>query len=140
MEAALPALLFLLVGFLLSSAMVIAGSLFGPRRRSGAKDMPYESGMDPFHDTQRRFDVRFHLVAIAFLVFDVEILFLYPWAVAMNHPDGVDAWVKTQAAAADAAAEPTIGRWVIFGGALFFFALLALGWFYDWKKGVYQWR
>ncbi len=44
--------------------------------------MPYESGMDPIHDTRRRFDVRFHLIAIAFLVFDVEVLFLYPWAVA----------------------------------------------------------
>ena len=46
--------------------------------------MPYESGMDPIHDARRRFDVRFHLVAIAFLVFDVELLFLYPWAVAMR--------------------------------------------------------
>ena len=46
--------------------------------------MPYESGMDPIHDTRRRFDVRFYLLAIAFLVFDVELLFLYPWAVAMG--------------------------------------------------------
>ncbi len=48
--------------------------------------MPYESGMDPIHDTHRRFDVRFHMVAIAFLVFDVELLFLYPWAVASAQP------------------------------------------------------
>ena len=50
--------------------------------------MPYESGMDPVHDTRRRFDVRFHLVAIAFLVFDVELLFLYPWAVATRQTAG----------------------------------------------------
>ena len=49
--------------------------------------MPYESGMDPIHDTRRRFDVRFHLIAIAFLVFDVEVLFLYPWAVAAKRPE-----------------------------------------------------
>ena len=52
--------------------------------------MPYESGMDPIHDTRRRFDVRFYLVAIAFLVFDVELLFLYPWAVASRNPQGID--------------------------------------------------
>ena len=55
--------------------------------------MPYESGMDPVHDTRRRFDVRFHLVAITFLVFDVELLFLYPWAEASRSPAGVDAAV-----------------------------------------------
>src|SRR5207344_3422059 len=56
--------------------------MIGPSRAGAVKAMPYESGMDPIHDTRRRFDVRFHLVAIAFLVFDVELLFLYPWAVA----------------------------------------------------------
>ena len=61
--------------------------------------MPYESGMDPIHDTRRRFAVRFHLVAIAFLVFDVELLFLYPWAVAMRHTQSVDS--QTGAVAAD---------------------------------------
>ena len=55
--------------------------------RGPVQKMPYESGMDPIHDTRRRFDVRFHLMAIAFLVFDVEVLFLYPWAVAAKRPD-----------------------------------------------------
>ena len=64
------------------SACSLAGSLIGPRRQSAVKQMPYESGMDPIHDAHRKFDVRFYLVAIAFLVFDVELLFLYPWAVA----------------------------------------------------------
>src|SRR5580658_2227748 len=58
-----------------------------PRQYIGpVQKMPYESGMDPIHDTRRRFDVRFHLIAIAFLVFDVEVLFLYPWAVAAKRP------------------------------------------------------
>ena len=57
-------------------------NLFNPIRPGRVKRMPYESGMDPFHDTRRRFDVRFYLLAIAFMVFDVELLFLYPWAVA----------------------------------------------------------
>ncbi len=130
-------LLFLVIAVLLAVAMLTTGGLFAPRRRSGAKDMPYESGMDPFHDTQRRFDIRFHLVAIAFLIFDVEILFLYPWAVAMNHPEGIDKLVE-QSQAADG--EVGFTRALVFGGAMFFFALLAAGWLYDWRKGVYRWR
>ena len=81
----LPVLLFAAFAVLLALAMLFAGRIFGPRRKTAVKQMPYESGMDPIHDTRWRFDVRFHLVAIAFLVFDVELLFLYPWAVA-SHP------------------------------------------------------
>ena len=58
----------------IASGMLVVGSLVGPRRSGAVKQMPYESGMDPIHDTRRRFDVRFHLVAIAFLIFDVELL------------------------------------------------------------------
>jgi len=80
----LPILLFVLVAALVSCAMLAAPRLIAPRKRTAVKEMPYESGMDPIHDTRRRFAVRFHLVAIAFLVFDVELLFLYPWAVAVR--------------------------------------------------------
>ena len=66
--------------------------------------MPYESGMDPVHDTRRRFDVRFHLLAIAFLVFDVELLFLYPWAVA-SHPSPI------AASAAESGGSPRASTW-----------------------------
>jgi NADH:ubiquinone oxidoreductase subunit 3 (subunit A) len=92
--------------------------------------MPYESGMDPIHDAHRKFDVRFHLVAIAFLVFDVELLFLYPWAVASRDPAGIDAAVS---AAADAGIDLTRG--LIFGEALVFIALLAAGLVYAWRRG-----
>ena len=78
----LPILLFVLVAAAVSFGMIAAPRLIAPRKHTAVKEMPYESGMDPIHDTRRRFAVRFHLVAIAFLVFDVELLFLYPWAVA----------------------------------------------------------
>ncbi len=79
--AVLP--IFLLVACVigLAAGLLIVANLFNPRRPGRVKRMPYESGVDPIHDTRRRFDVRFHLLAIAFLVFDVELLFLYPWAV-----------------------------------------------------------
>ncbi len=93
--------------------------------------MPYESGMDPVHDTRRRFDVRFHLVAVAFLVFDVELLFIYPWAVASRNPAGVD----------QAVADGLIScRTLVFGGVLFYLVLVALGLVYEWRKGVLRWR
>jgi len=115
----------------LSVSMVVVGSLFGPRRATAVKRMPYESGMDPIHDTRRRFDVRFHLVAIAFLIFDVELLFLYPWAVASHAPDGVDAAIRAGQAS---------GRGVVFGGVLFFLGLVILGLIYEWRRGVLRWR
>src|SRR5437870_1398036 len=89
MAAFLPVLLFVILAAGLSCGMLIGPRLVAPRRRTLVKEMPYESGMDPIHDTRRRFAVRFHLVAIAFLVFDVELLFLYPWAVATRHTDQV---------------------------------------------------
>src|ERR1700758_4636813 len=80
-------LMFALVAALAVALFAIA-ALLNPRQYLGpVQKMPYESGMDPIHDTRRRFDVRFHLIAIAFLVFDVEVLFLYPWAVAAKRPD-----------------------------------------------------
>lgn len=127
MASALPIFVFIAFGVLVAVAQIVVGGFISPKRRQAVKDMPYESGMDPFHDTHRRFDVRFHLVAIAFLVFDVEILFLYPWAVASAD---VASGVGTDGAT----------RAVVFLGAMLFFSLLALGWLYDWRKGVYKWR
>lgn len=132
----LPILLFAVAGTLLSVGLLTVGSLIGPRRNTAVKEMPYESGMDPIHDTHRRFDVRFHLVAIAFLMFDVELLFLYPWAVASRHPDGINK------AVADAAAVGIEGysRGLVFGEVMIFIGLLAAGLVYAWRKGVFQWR
>lgn len=127
----LPLLLFVLFATLAVVGMLAAGTLLGPKRRTAVKVMPYESGMDPIHDTRRRFDVRFHLIAISFLVFDVELLFLYPWAVASRNPAGIDAAVD---------AGMLSSRGVVFGGVLVFLALVTLGFVYEWRKGVFRWR
>ena len=131
----LPILLFVGVSSALAIGMLVTGSLIGPRRQSAVKQMPYESGMDPVHDAHRKFDVRFNLVAIAFLVFDVELLFLYPWAVASRDSAGIDA-----AVAAARAAGVGLTRSLVFGEVLLFIGLLAAGFVYAWRRGVFQWR
>ena len=131
METILPVLLFVVIAAAVSVSLLVLPLVVAPRRKSAVKEMPYESGMDPVHDTRRRFDVRFHLVAVTFLVFDVELLFLYPWAVASRSPAGIDA----------AVAEGMIsGRGLAFGGGLVFILLMVVGFAYDCRKGVFRWR
>ncbi|HUY34425.1 MAG TPA: NADH-quinone oxidoreductase subunit A [Pirellulales bacterium] len=127
----LPILLFIVCSTALAMGLLGVGRLLGPHHEGSVKQMPYESGMDPIHDTRRRFDVRFHLVAIAFLVFDVELLFLYPWAVASRHAEGIDFAVEQGLVSS---------RGLVFGEVLVFIALLAVGFLYAWRKGVFQWR
>ncbi len=130
-SAILFLLLFVFCATGLAVGLLAAAWLLGPKRQGAAKRMPYESGMDPIHDTRRRFDVRFHLVAIAFLLFDVELLFLYPWAVASRDPDGF-ALLSRQF--------PNFSRPLVFVEVLVFLGLLTLGLVYVWKKGVFRWR
>ena len=80
--------LVLIIGFAVSS--IVGSQLVGPRNRTAVKMMPYESGMDPIGDARQQFDVKFYLIAILFLVFDVELLFLYPWA-TVAYSDATDA-------------------------------------------------
>src|SRR3569623_493291 len=127
----LPILLFIVCATGLAAGLIAVSRAFGPHRTGAVKQMPYESGMDPIHDTRRRFDVQFHLVAIAVLVFDVEVLFLYPWAVASRNPAGIDAAVQ---------AGIVSSRGLVFGEAMLFIALLALGFVYAWRKGVFRCR
>jgi NADH-quinone oxidoreductase subunit A len=137
MATLLPVLLFILVAAGVSCAMIAAPRLIAPRKRTAVKEMPYESGMDPIHDARRRFAVRFHLVAIAFLVFDVELLFLYPWAVATRHTPTDEAARGIDQAASQGWIE---NRGLVFGGAIVFILLVVLGFIYDWRKGVFRWR
>jgi NADH-quinone oxidoreductase subunit A len=129
----------------LAVGLLAVGGLLGPRRNSAVKEMPYESGMDPIHDARRRFDVRFHLVAIAFLIFDVELLFLYPWAVASRQPEGIDAAVadaQRMSAGVGLGDGFQIGftRGLVFAEVMVFIGLLAVGLIYAWRKGVLRWR
>ncbi|HEX3728038.1 MAG TPA: NADH-quinone oxidoreductase subunit A [Pirellulales bacterium] len=130
-QAVLPIFLFAGCATVLVLGLLGVSSLIGPSSNSRVKEMPYESGMDPIHDARRRFDVRFYLVAIAFLVFDVELLFLYPWAVASGNPEGIDRavanhWVESRA--------------LVFTEVISFILLLGAGYLYAWRKGVFQWR
>jgi NADH-quinone oxidoreductase subunit A len=131
----IPILLFVAVASALAVGMLVAGSLIGPRRQSAVKQMPYESGMDPIGDAHRKFDVRFNLVAIAFLVFDVELLFLYPWAVASRDAAGID-----QAVSAALVDNIGLTRSLVFGEVMIFIGLLAAGLVYAWRRGVFQWQ
>ncbi len=144
MAAFLPVLLFILCAAVLAVALLLPAKVLGPKRSTPVKRMPYESGMDPIHDTRRRFDVRFHLVAIAFLVFDVELLFLYPWAVAsrpnlesLKAAGGGDVYGGLNTAIEHHLVE---SRGLVFGEVMFFIALLGLGFLYAWRKGVFRWR
>jgi NADH:ubiquinone oxidoreductase subunit 3 (subunit A) len=124
-----PVLIFAAVVLGMAAGIVGASQLahlgwLKPWRPTRTKQMPYESGMDPVGSARMQFDVKFYLIAILFLVFDVELLFLYPWAVT---------------AYADTPWRAVFGG-VVFAEILVFLATLALGYVYAWKKGVFQWR
>ncbi len=114
--------LAVIIGFVIT--VMIAAHTLGPRRYTPVKMMPYESGMDPIGDARQRFDIKYYLVAIMFLVFDVELLFLYPWAVVAYRDGGY----------------PDVLKGPIFWGVLLFIGLLFLAYVYDWRKGVFKWR
>jgi len=131
-SAFLPVLMFLVVvGGFAVAAMLVTHFFPKPRKPTPAKDMPYESGMDPEGDARRHFDVKFYLVAILFLVFDVELLFLYPWATAAYPP----ANSVHKAAYLPAGLSPPV-----FAVMLVFTVTLVLAYAYAWKKGVFTWR
>jgi NADH-quinone oxidoreductase subunit A len=137
-----PIFLFVLVAIFTAVGMLVASALLGPNRSSAVKEMPYESGMDPIGDARQRFDVRYYLVAIVFLLFDVELLFLYPWAVAQySRPaaavvaDGAPAAVTVAVAGI-----PADFRMLVFFEILVFIVVLAAAFAYAWRKGVFEWR
>jgi len=110
--------------------------LIGPKRRGAIKQSVYESGVDPVGDARRRFNVRFYLVAVLFLVFDVEVVFLYPWAVIFPKLRAADG-AEQRWAAELAQAGFTPGFLAV--GIGIFFVLLTVGFLYEWRKGIFRW-
>jgi NADH-quinone oxidoreductase subunit A len=113
----LPVLLFILVGTGVGVAPLVLGKLLGPSRPDAAKLSPYECGFEAFEDARMQFDVRYYLVAILFILFDLEIAFLFPWAVSLG----------------------TIG-FVGFLSMMIFLAILVVGFIYEWSKGALDWE
>lgn len=120
-------LLFLIAaGFAIMN--VVLSSALGPSRKGAVKDDPYESGMDPVGDTKRRFNVRFYLVAMIFLVFDVEVLFFIPWITIFPHYKDLAGFLP-----------PSTTFVVLFGAVIVFTAIILLAYIYAWAKGVFKW-
>ena len=101
---------------------LVATMLIGPKEQGDIKGIPYESGMDPIGSARKQFNIRFYILAMTFLVFDVEIIFLYPWAVTYTQ------------------LEPGSPESALFlGRILFFMATSIIAYIYAWKKGVFRW-
>ncbi len=112
----LPILIFLCVAAAIGGVLIALGFLLGPRRPDPDKLAAFECGFEAFEDSRMKFDVRYYLVAILFILFDLEIAFLFPWAVALR----------------------SLGHFGILSMALFL-TILIVGFAYEWKKGALEW-
>jgi NADH-quinone oxidoreductase subunit A len=117
LENYLPVLVFVVLGLIMGVLPILIGYLLGPRKPYGDKIAPYECGFEAFEDSRMKFDVRFYLVAILFIIFDLEIAFLFPWAVVLED----------------------IGLFGFVAMAVFL-AILVIGFIYEWKKGALEWE
>ena len=113
----LPVILFILIGVAVGVAPQVLGFLLGPRRPDQAKNSPYECGFEAFEDARMKFDVRYYLVAILFILFDLEIAFLFPWATVVNDI-GFPGFISM----------------------MVFLAILVVGFVYEWMKGALEWE
>ena len=120
LDSYFPIFLFIVVGTVVGVAPVMLGSgvsrLLGVHRPNSEKLSPYECGFEAFEDARMKFDVRYYLVAILFILFDLEIAFLFPWAIVLQE----------------------IG-WFGFWAMMVFLAILVVGFIYEWKKGALEW-
>jgi len=117
LENYLPVLVFVVIGILFGVAPIAAGYLLGPHKPYGEKLSPYECGFEAFEDSRMKFDVRFYLVAILFIIFDLEIAFLFPWAVVLDE----------------------LGLFGFFAMSVFL-GILVIGFIYEWVKGALEWE
>lgn len=113
----IPVLIFIGVATGLGVVMLMLGSVLGPNNPDDEKLSPYECGFEAFEDSRMKFDVRYYLVAILFIIFDLEIAFLFPWAVVLDQ----------------------IGSFG-FLAMMLFLAILVVGFIYEWKKGALEWE
>ena len=113
----LPVLIFIVIGLGLGTVMIVMGAVLGPRRPDSEKQSPYECGFEAFEDSRMKFDVRYYLVAILFIIFDLEIAFLFPWAVVLDE----------------------IGMFG-FLAMMVFLGVLVVGFIYEWRKGALEWE
>jgi NADH-quinone oxidoreductase subunit A len=116
LENYLPILIFAVVAGGLGIILMLLGFLLGPRKPDAEKSSPYECGFEAFEDSRMKFDVRYYLVAILFIIFDLEIAFLFPWAVSLD----------------------AIGGFGLLSMAVFL-GVLIVGFAYEWKKGALEW-
>ncbi|UDF34344.1 UNVERIFIED_ORG: NADH-quinone oxidoreductase subunit A [Shinella sp. XGS7] len=117
LEQYLPVILFILVGAGVGVAPQLLGALLGPRRPDAAKNSAYECGFNAFDDARMKFDIRFYLVSILFIIFDLEVAFLFPWAVALRDIGATGFWAM-----------------------MIFLGILVVGFAYEWKKGALDWE
>lgn len=113
-------------------AMLILAHFVGPSRHGPVKDSPYESGMPVSTDARRRFHIRFYIVAVLFMLFDVEVIFMWPWATVFHHAATTGATIPLETGG-------VAGKGFLLAGMGVFFALLLFGLLYEWKKGAFQW-
>ncbi len=112
-----PVLLFIVVSAVVGIALIAIGNLLGPKKPTAEKDSPYECGFEAFEDARMKFDVRYYLIAILFIIFDLEIAFVLPWATVFSK----------------------LGLLGLVEMAMFL-GLLVLGFVYVWKKGALEWE
>jgi NADH-quinone oxidoreductase subunit A len=117
LENYLPILLFIVVGLLVGVGPIVIGFILGTRRPDREKESPYECGFEAFEDARMKFDVRYYLVAILFIIFDLEIAFLFPWALVFDE----------------------LGLYA-FGAMAVFLGILIVGFIYEWRKGALEWE
>ena len=113
----LPVLVFILVGIVAGAVLLFLGYILGPQRPSNEKLSAFECGFEAFEDARRKFDVRYYLVAILFILFDLEIAFMFPWAVVYKEMSAFGFW-----------------------SMLVFLVILTVGFVYEWKKGALEWE
>ena len=117
LENYLPILIFLTISLIMGTGFFVVGFVLGPHKPDSEKVSPYECGFEAFEDARMQFDIRYYLVAILFIIFDLEIAFFFPWALALREVGMVGFWAM-----------------------MLFLGVLVIGFIYEWRKGALEWE